>query len=155
MASPTWWTWVWVSSRIWWWRPGMLPSTGSQRVTKQQQERTKLKVQTWYTFNSRFSALFNFTNTKSCKNVKYQGQIVILVDIYGFDKLIIILSVSSRAKNVFNYGIRSSKWQKGMYMTTRSCVIVHHLSQHLFSNRHNFQIQLGYYVLGKIQPFGI
>ena len=34
MASPMWWTWVWVSSRSWWWtgRPGMLQSTGSQRV---------------------------------------------------------------------------------------------------------------------------
>ena len=34
MASPTWWTWVWVSSGSWWWtgRPGMLQSTGSQRV---------------------------------------------------------------------------------------------------------------------------
>ena len=40
-------------------------------------------------------------------------------------------------------------------MTACSCVIVHHLSQHLFSNRYNFQIQLGYYVMGKIQPFGI
>ena len=28
MASPTWWTWVWVSSRSWWWtgRPGVLQS---------------------------------------------------------------------------------------------------------------------------------
>ena len=34
MASPTPWTWVWVSSRSWWWtgRPGMLKSMGSQRV---------------------------------------------------------------------------------------------------------------------------
>ena len=34
MASPTCWTWVWVSSRSWWWtgRPGMLQSMGSQRV---------------------------------------------------------------------------------------------------------------------------
>ena len=34
MASPTWWTWVWASSRIWWWTgsPGMLQSMGSQRV---------------------------------------------------------------------------------------------------------------------------
>ena len=34
MASPTWWTWVWVSSRSWWWtgRPGMLQSMGSQKV---------------------------------------------------------------------------------------------------------------------------
>ena len=30
----TWWTWVWASSRSWWWtgNPGMLQSMGSQRV---------------------------------------------------------------------------------------------------------------------------
>ena len=34
MASPTQWTWVWVSSGSWWWtgRPDMLQSMGSQRV---------------------------------------------------------------------------------------------------------------------------
>ena len=34
MASPTRWTWVWASSRNWWWtgKPGMLQSMGSQRV---------------------------------------------------------------------------------------------------------------------------
>ena len=34
MASPTQWTWVWVSSRSWWWtgEPGMLQSMGSQSV---------------------------------------------------------------------------------------------------------------------------
>ena len=34
MASPTWWTWVWVSSGSWWWtgKPGMLQSLGWQRV---------------------------------------------------------------------------------------------------------------------------
>ena len=34
MASPTQWTWVWASSRSWWWtrEPGMLQSMGSQRV---------------------------------------------------------------------------------------------------------------------------
>ena len=34
MASPTWWTWVWVASRSWWWtgKPGVLQSMGSQRV---------------------------------------------------------------------------------------------------------------------------
>ena len=33
MASPTWWTWVWVSSKSWWWtgKPGVLQSMGSQR----------------------------------------------------------------------------------------------------------------------------
>ena len=34
MASPTQWTWVWVSSRSWWWtgRPGVLQSMGLQGV---------------------------------------------------------------------------------------------------------------------------
>ena len=34
MASPSWWTWVWVNSWSWWWtrRPGMLQSMRSQRV---------------------------------------------------------------------------------------------------------------------------
>ena len=34
MASPTWWTWVWTSSRSWWWtgKPGMLQSMWLQRV---------------------------------------------------------------------------------------------------------------------------
>ena len=34
MTSPTQWTWVWASSRSWWWtgKPGMLQSMGSQRV---------------------------------------------------------------------------------------------------------------------------
>ena len=34
MASPTQWTWIWVSSRSWWWtgKPGVLQSMGSQRV---------------------------------------------------------------------------------------------------------------------------
>ena len=34
MASPTWWTWVWINSGSWWWtgRPGVLWSMGSQRV---------------------------------------------------------------------------------------------------------------------------
>ena len=34
MASPTQWTWVWVSSRIWWWtgRSGVLHSMGLQRA---------------------------------------------------------------------------------------------------------------------------
>ena len=34
MASPTQWSWVWASSRSWWWtqRPGVLQSMGSQKV---------------------------------------------------------------------------------------------------------------------------
>ena len=34
MASPTWWTWVWASSRSWWWtgKPGVPKSMGLQGV---------------------------------------------------------------------------------------------------------------------------
>ena len=32
MASPTWWTWVWVNSGSWWWTGRMLRFMGSQRV---------------------------------------------------------------------------------------------------------------------------
>ena len=34
MASPTQWTWLWTSSRSWWWtgNPGVLQFMGSQRV---------------------------------------------------------------------------------------------------------------------------
>ena len=34
MASPTWWTWVWASSRSWWWtgKPSVLQSVGLQRI---------------------------------------------------------------------------------------------------------------------------
>ena len=34
IASPTWWTWVWVSSGSWWWtgKPGVMQSVGLQRV---------------------------------------------------------------------------------------------------------------------------
>ena len=34
MALPTRWTWVWAGSESWWWtgKPGMLQSTGSQRI---------------------------------------------------------------------------------------------------------------------------
>ena len=36
MASPTRWTWVWASSRSWWWtgKPGKLQSMGLQRVRR-------------------------------------------------------------------------------------------------------------------------
>ena len=38
MVSPARWTWVWASSRTWWWtgKPGMLQSIGSQLDTTEQ-----------------------------------------------------------------------------------------------------------------------
>ena len=34
MASPMWWTWIWLNSGSWWWtgRPGLLQSMGLQRI---------------------------------------------------------------------------------------------------------------------------
>ena len=44
MASPTWGTWVWVSSRCWWWtgKPGVLQSVGSQKSRTRLSDWTKL-----------------------------------------------------------------------------------------------------------------
>ena len=46
MASPTQWTRVWVNSGSWWWTgtPGLLPSTGSQRVKTRLGNWTELKL---------------------------------------------------------------------------------------------------------------
>ena len=51
MASPTWWTWVWVNSGSWWWtgkpgRPGMLRFMGLQSQT-QLSNWTELNWETW------------------------------------------------------------------------------------------------------------
>ena len=49
MASPTQWTWVWLSSRSWWWtgKPGMLQSMELQRV--RQDWATELNWLNWET----------------------------------------------------------------------------------------------------------
>ena len=46
MASPTQWTWVWASSRSWWWtgKPGMLQSMGFQRVDNTLNEAARVSV---------------------------------------------------------------------------------------------------------------
>ena len=61
LASPTQWTWVWISSRSWWWtgKPGMLQSMGSQRVGRDWvTELTKLN---WLQNGSCLSAWEAFT----------------------------------------------------------------------------------------------
>ena len=52
MASPAWWTWVWASSRSWWWtgKPGVLQSMG---VTKSQM---------WLSNWTELNALFNLVS---------------------------------------------------------------------------------------------
>ena len=48
MATPTWWTWVWVSSGSWWWtgKPGMLQSMELQSWT-QLSDWTELREAQW------------------------------------------------------------------------------------------------------------
>ena len=50
MASLTQWTWIWASSRSWWWigRPGVLQSTGSQRVGHDWSDSAAAAVSTLY-----------------------------------------------------------------------------------------------------------
>ena len=46
MASPTQWTWVWVSSQSWWWtrKPGMLQSMGVTKSQTQLSDWTELNT---------------------------------------------------------------------------------------------------------------
>ena len=50
IASPTWWMWVWVNSRSWWWtgRPGMLRFMGSQSDTTERLNWTELKAKSGF-----------------------------------------------------------------------------------------------------------
>ena len=63
MASSTWWTWVWVNSRSWWWtgKPRMLQSMASQRVGPNWA--TKLK---WMTFQNYSSAWYLLRILTTC-----------------------------------------------------------------------------------------
>ena len=63
MASPTWWTWVWASSRSWWWtgRPGMLQSMGSQRVGHDWTELIQWKISLcWGMFPCKFEVYVQY-----------------------------------------------------------------------------------------------
>ena len=66
MASPTQWTWVWVSSRSWWWtgKPGVLQSMGSQRVGHDRV--TELK---WWTIIPVLYYLFCWTTASRISKV--------------------------------------------------------------------------------------
>ena len=60
MASLTQWTWVWASSRSWWWtgKPGMLQSMGSQRVGHDwATELNRMTYPTWVYSPLQFRAL--------------------------------------------------------------------------------------------------
>ena len=53
MASPTWWTWVWVNSGSWWWtgRTDVLRFTGSQRVRHNWVTELNWTDERWVEFN--------------------------------------------------------------------------------------------------------
>jgi len=61
MASLTWWMWVWVNSRSWWWtgRPGVLRFMGSQRVRHD-----------WATELNWLSKIHIYVNTRKNLNIK-------------------------------------------------------------------------------------
>ena len=66
MSALTWWTWVWVDSRSWWWtgRPGVLRFMGSQRVRHDWATELNWTELNWtekaYMWNHGFNSLFNF-----------------------------------------------------------------------------------------------
>ena len=66
MASPTWWTWVWVNSGSWWCtgRPGVLQFMGSQRVAHK-----------WVTELSKCQVIYHFWEKKiSFLEISFSGQ---------------------------------------------------------------------------------
>ena len=66
MASPTWGTWAWVSSRSWWWKgkPGMLQSMGTQRV-RHNCDCTEVRLILLWIYHVIFLAIANFLIVKS------------------------------------------------------------------------------------------
>ena len=80
-GSPIQWTWVWVSSRSWWWtgKPGVLQSKGSQRfrhdlATEQQNKYTHIQdlmvsclpINVWVL--PQMSSIWDTLGWKFCKN---------------------------------------------------------------------------------------
>ena len=77
MASPTHWTWVWPSSRRWWWtgKPGVLPSMGSQRVrhnwvTELQQQQKSVVMPLYMIYDFQCLKCINKTATKITKTTE-------------------------------------------------------------------------------------
>ena len=70
MASPTQWTWVWVSFRSWWWtrKPGVLQSMGSQRVGH---DWTELNWKMCSTSNQVWILFLHFTSHSTCMLLLY------------------------------------------------------------------------------------
>ena len=108
MASPTWWTWVWASSRSWWWtgKPDMLQSMGLQRVRTRLSNWTKLKtivfivrmrrVQHWYWYYFQCNhGEYLFTQIHRCK---WKG----LLRATGLDSLSSLQSILKEHKMIYH-----------------------------------------------------
>ena len=65
MASPTWWTWVWVNSRSWWWtgRPGMLRFMGHKESDTTEQLNWRKKESQICSFR-KWKYLFRYWETR-------------------------------------------------------------------------------------------
>ena len=76
MASATQWTWVWVSSRSWWWigEPGMLQSMESQNVRHNwvtEQTNLLVKWESAFLFTEPKKELHEHTNTHGSKWIEF------------------------------------------------------------------------------------
>ena len=63
MASLTWWTWVWVNFRSWWWtgRPGVLQFMGLQRVGHDWVNELNWTELNWMWTNEKWERCFIFS----------------------------------------------------------------------------------------------
>ena len=78
MASPTWWTWIWVNSGRWWWtgRPGVLRFIGSQSQIRLN-DWTELNVHfiiilSIFLYSFIFKNFYNCVVTKLCQNIFFK-----------------------------------------------------------------------------------
>ena len=73
MASPTQWTWVWISSGSWWWtgRPGVLQSMGLQRVGHDWVTELNLFLLVYFSPH----ALLCFVVSKSKLDLSFRGRL--------------------------------------------------------------------------------
>ena len=73
MASPTWWTWVWVGSMNWRWtgRPGMLQSMGPQRAGHD----WVTELNWWYIHTVGNCAATKIITTMRKSSVKWPGEL--------------------------------------------------------------------------------
>ena len=112
MASLTWWTWVWVNSRSWWWtgRPGVLRFMGSQRVGHDWATELNWWVQIGFRYRSNkcdmkwkyFSFLFVRTSLLPVQ--------VVCAYIYNWKKCYILLGLVKIKGIIFPFPSSQNSW---------------------------------------------